>query len=62
MSPPLSGISGLPVPLYYIPSLVLLPSPAAIAVLSFWPILLICFPLNLHVLKGRLFCVAFVIV
>ena len=33
--------------------------PAAICLIlfCFWPILLICFSLNLHFLKGRLFCV-----
>ena len=49
------------IPFFYISSLVLLPSPAAISVLSFfcfWPVLLICFSLTLHFLKGRLFCVA----
>ena len=48
------------IPLFYISSLVLLPSPFAVSVLSFWPILLTYFSLNLHIPKGRLFCVALV--
>ena len=65
---PLSGISGLSVWSQFskFSSFVILPSPVARSVLSFSAfvplILLTYFSLNLHFSKGRLFCVAFVVV
>ena len=66
MSPPCLESQGCQFdPIFlYISSLVLLPSPVALSVLSLfcfiWPILLASFSLNLHFPKGRLFCLAFV--
>ena len=50
------------IPLFYISSLVLLPSPVALTLtlFCFCPILLTTFSLNLIFPKGRLFCVALV--
>ena len=48
------------IPLFYISSLVLLPSPVALCLIlfCFWPIFLTS--LNLHFMKGRLLCLALV--
>ena len=60
----LRAVSLIPL-FFYIPSLVVLPSPVALSVLTlilfyFWFILLTSFSLNPHFPKGRLVCEALV--